>query len=145
MNSFLRGTGVFLLAAASLALTTLPAEAQDSNGAATRSVLDGVYSKPQAATGKETFLNICSACHTSGQFRGETFQRAWDGRSVDDLFQLLRTTMPQDDPGGLSSGEYVGVIAYILELNGFPAGSTQLPTDAAALRQIRVERKPVGN
>lgn len=145
MFGTLRSVCVVSLAAAGLGFSTLPVRAQDSNGTSSRSVHDGVYSKEQAASGKETFLNICAACHTSGQFRGQTFQRAWEGRSADDLFQLLRSTMPQDNPGGLSTREYVSVIAYIFELNGFPAGSAQLPADAAALRLIRLEPKPAGS
>jgi quinoprotein glucose dehydrogenase len=133
-------TRTAVVVSAVLAAWAAPVRAQDAEGKP-RSVLDGVYSKDQAAKGRTTFQTICAECHTSGQFRGEAFQRTWQGRSVHDLFELLRTTMPQDNPGGLARTEYTAVIAYILELNGFPAGPSQLPADATALRQIRVEIK----
>jgi hypothetical protein len=47
--------------------------------------------------------------------------------------------MPEDAPGSLSADEYVRVIAYLLEMNDMPAGTTDLPVDEAALRLIRID------
>ena len=41
-------------------------------------------------------------------------------------------------PGSLSDDEYKRVTAYILKLNGFPAGADPLPADTSALKLIRI-------
>jgi hypothetical protein len=62
---------------------------------------------------------------------------------VFDLFELLRTTMPDDNPGGLSAQQYKDIVAYILKTNGIPAGTDSLPGDPEALRLIKIDAKPV--
>jgi mono/diheme cytochrome c family protein len=123
---------------ACLVFLVTPAMAQNG-GNGERSVLRGVYTKAQSATGKGTFLNVCANCHSAGQFRGENFQRTWAGRTIYDLFLQLSSTMPGDNPGGLAPKEYAAVIAYFLELNGYPSGEADLPTATAALERIRIE------
>jgi hypothetical protein len=44
--------------------------------------------------------------------------------------------MPLDNPGGLAPEEYAAVIAYVLKLNQYPAGSSELPIADAALKLI---------
>ena len=133
MRSFPR----ICIAAALLALAR-PAAAQNG-GDAERSVRDGVYTKAQATRGKATFGEVCGNCHSTSQFRGETFRMQWEGRTANDLFSQLRSTMPIDNPGGLTAQEYIAVIAYVFELNGYPAGSAELPTTAEPLKRIRIE------
>ena len=48
--------------------------------------------------------------------------------------------MPPDDPGKLSEADYLGLVSYILQNNGYPAGST--PLDASALSGIQLMPKP---
>ena len=43
--------------------------------------------------------------------------------------------MPPGAADSLPEADYLAVLAYILEANGFPAGEA-LPADEAALRQI---------
>lgn len=120
-----------------LIMGAAPARAQ--NGDTGRSVADGVYTEEQAERGQATFSEVCANCHTSGQFAGPAFQSMWEGRNVRSLFRLLRTTMPYDNPGGLTRDEYAAIIAYILEVNGHPPGPSELPTGDDDLRQIRFE------
>jgi hypothetical protein len=56
---------------------------------------------------------------------------------VGDLFEHISTNMPQDNPGSLSAAEYASIVAYILQLNGRPAGDEELPTDAELLNRMR--------
>ena len=56
---------------------------------------------------------------------------------VGNLFQHISTAMPQDDPGSLAPEEYVAVVAYMLQLNGRPAGDRPLPVDLETLGQLR--------
>ena len=52
------------------------------------------------------------------------------------MFDVISDSMPEDDPGGMKKEEYADVIAYLLKLNNFPAGDTDLPTSKDALSQI---------
>jgi mono/diheme cytochrome c family protein len=138
-----RITGTLMLLAAALA--GLPAAGHAQNGAEGVTVLQGVYAKAQAESGKTTFLTICVSCHASSQFRGPGFFANWGNRTAYDLFELLRTTMPNDNPGALSRKEYAAVIAYMFDLNGFPPGKSALPADDAALKKVRIVEPESGS
>ncbi|MGH7575496.1 MAG: c-type cytochrome [Longimicrobiales bacterium] len=122
-----------------LVIVAGPAHAQ--NGEASRSVLDGVYAEEQAAQGRARFGDVCASCHATSQFAGSAFQSTWEGRTVRSLFRLIRTTMPYDNPAGLPPDEYAAIVAYILELNGYPPGPSALPEEDAGLNEIRFERR----
>ena len=62
----------------------------------------------------------------------------WAGKSVGDLFDLIRLTMPDDDPGSLAKEEYADLVAYILAVNKFPTGSTEIGTAIDPLRQVQI-------
>lgn len=101
----------------------------------TTSVWDGIYTEEQAARGTEQYKENCAACHGSsleGQgmapaLAGDTFVNMWNGRSVDDLFIRIQTTMPLDGPGRLTSPATRDIVAFLLQANKFPAGKTDLP------------------
>ena len=140
-----RRRGGLLAAALMPAVLAAPGrlEAQSGDPArAERTVLDGVYSAAQAARGKDAFLDVCAQCHTSSQFRGAAWRRLRGERPVREYFEQIRTTMPIDNPGGLDRDEYAAIIAYVLQLNGYPAGAGELPSDSDALRQIRFAPLP---
>ena len=48
-------------------------------------------------------------------------------------------TMPADDPGALKPEQLADCLAYIFSKNKFPAGQTELPNDAEALKLIRIQ------
>jgi hypothetical protein len=51
--------------------------------------------------------------------------------------------MPEDNPGSLKPQQYADIVSFFLQLNGYPAGETELPVGAAALKSIQMEpRKP---
>jgi hypothetical protein len=85
---------------------------------------------------------MCQSCHTPVTHTGPVFLSHWAGRPLWDLFDYVRQNMPQSDPGALSRGEYAQVIAYLLKLNGMPAGSAELPATAETLRAIRFDTVP---
>jgi S-disulfanyl-L-cysteine oxidoreductase SoxD len=126
------------------AAAAVPAAAQQSGppAAAARSTLSGVFTTQQAARGETIFRNTCGNCHTTSEFSGTGFQNKWAGGSIFSLVEQVRSNMPLDNPGGLSPAEYAAVLAYVLKLNSYPAGEADLPTDDAALRQIRFEKHP---
>jgi quinoprotein glucose dehydrogenase len=112
-----------------------------------RSVWDGVYTQEQAERGRSLYGQHCESCHgdtlTGGEvappLAGGNFLANWDGLTVGDLFERIRRSMPQDDPGRLSRQQNADVLAYLLSFNKFPAGKTELPRDTELLKQIRIE------
>ena len=100
------------------------------------SASDGVYTTEQADRGERIYTAVCGVCHGRTEFTGAMFQLTWMAEPVGNLFQHIRTAMPQDDPGSLEPEEYAAVVAYLLRMNGRPAGDTELPTDVEVLRGI---------
>ena len=72
------------------------------------------------------------------------YRRSWTGRPVRSFYRRLMQTMPEDNPGSLRPREYAAVIAYILQLNAYPAGEVDLPSDEEALRRIIIVDPPQG-
>lgn len=113
----------------------------------TESVWDGVYTDEQAARGAQNFALVCAACHgatlggsgeapalSGGQFVGD-----FDGQTVGDIFDRIRTTMPQTAPGSLSRDQYADILAFLLKSNGFPAGKGELDKRSDYLKAISFE------
>jgi quinohemoprotein ethanol dehydrogenase len=113
---------------------------------ASKTTQNGVYSDVQAARGKMQYLQNCAACHMAdlagnGEARplfGRSFGQAWNGRTAQELFNLISTTMPQGSPGNLSSRVYADITAYIFKVNGAPSSSTELTDNPEALRAITI-------
>jgi mono/diheme cytochrome c family protein len=104
-----------------------------------RSTAAGVFTTAQAKRGEDTYANLCTGCHTASSHTGDAFVTGWAGRPVADLFNYLTESMPKSDPGTLTPAEYSAVVAYLLRLNGMPAGREELPSDAKALEKIRID------
>jgi mono/diheme cytochrome c family protein len=113
--------------AAAAAPASAPAPASTPASAA------GIYAEAQADRGRSAFRDVCAECHYSSEFRDGTFRFKWGRRTVRDLFREIVRNMPEDDPGGLPDQEYVDIVSYILQLNGFPPGSAELPADEEVL------------
>ena len=58
---------------------------------------------------------------------------------MDDLFYIIRTLMPYGQPATLSKQEYIDIIAYILMVNGYPAGAQPLPSDRPILKRMMIK------
>jgi cytochrome c553 len=122
-------------------------QAQDSDTLV--SVWDGVYTPAQATRGKATFDTSCSRCHNSdlsGSERGPTlvgdkFQSNWIDGSLEALFSFIRDQMPQGSANIVSDENKTDVLAYILQRNTFPPGTTELTANGARLDTIQILRK----
>jgi hypothetical protein len=81
----------------------------------------------------------CATCHDGGtmgpELWGEGFRSQWEGKTVGTLFTRIKDTLPQDNPQTLSDEEVLGVIAFVLQQNGLPAGEHAIP-NAAALAAV---------
>jgi mono/diheme cytochrome c family protein len=118
--------------------------------AAGSGVWSGVYTETQAKRGEATANQRCSACHGTDFMGGEAgpslvgleFLGNWNQQSLGDLFDRIHSTMPADAPGSLSLQDTADIISRVLQLNKFPAGQTELPTNMNALGQIKIESTP---
>lgn len=106
------------------------------------SVAEGVFSAAQASRGEQTFRQVCAACHDTGEFSGGRFRLTWVGQTAGDLFDTIATLMPEGDPGSLRPAEYAAVVAYLLQLNGYPAGETDLSASMQELRGMEIVEAP---
>jgi mono/diheme cytochrome c family protein len=119
-----------------------------AQGVPQSSVWQGVYTAQQSSRGKAQYDAHCVLCHgatlngsdAGPELSGGTFVATWDGLSAGDLFTRIRTTMPANAPGSLSDPVVADIMAYLLMMNQFPAGGTELPKDAQALKQIGISR-----
>jgi mono/diheme cytochrome c family protein len=109
---------------------------------AERTTADGVYTAEQAETGATLFVEVCQNCHVPGWERVVGFYGKWHGKPLAQLMTYVRREMPQTDPGSLTPEEYGQVTAYLLRLNGMPAGAETLNPDPAALSEIRIDTIP---
>jgi len=117
--------------------------------AAAKTTNDGVFTADQAKHGNTVYSQSCANCHMddlsgSGQappLAGDVFIANWEGRSVGDLFDITSTTMPLNQPGSLSAQENVDLVSYMLQANGFPAGSAELKSDPDAMKNIVIAKK----
>ena len=116
-----------------------------------RTTWDSVYSADQATRGESTYARTCARCHKaalggadeSPALTGGAFMGSWNGQTLRDLHDRIRTTMPTDTPGTYSRQDISDVIAYLLKFNQFPAGTTELPVGDEELKSITfVSAKP---
>jgi S-disulfanyl-L-cysteine oxidoreductase SoxD len=139
-------TALAIVALAVIGASYSALHAQD-DASAQRSVWDGVYTEDQAKRGQPLYNEHCASCHgdslTGGEMApplvGGEFLSNWNGLTVGDLFERIRTTMPLSKPGKLSREVNSDITAYMLNFGQFPAGQTELPRDTQLLKQIKIE------
>ena len=112
---------------------------------------DKVYTAEQAARGEKLYAENCAACHGEAlggvemapPLAGDVFNSNWEGVALSDLFERMRTSMPQNKPGSLSRVQNADILAHMLKVGNFPAGDVPLDGQAGALAQIKfVTYKP---
>jgi mono/diheme cytochrome c family protein len=137
--------GTFLIGSLVAAASGGPAAAQEPASAS-----DGVYSEAQAMRGQDAFNADCATCHpgkegsgdgTAPRLWGPEFIARWADRTVGDILVTMRTTMPPNSPASLAKDTYADVLAYVLKMNGFPGGATDLGAGSTPLDRIAVAPK----
>ena len=123
--------GVFALVFATVAWT-------QSSGTTS---LSGVYTTQQAEAGQARYEAICAACHEGDEPeanppKGSEFIERWRDAPLSFLHDFVRTKMPGDKPGTLSEADYVNLVAYLLQANGYAAGNSDL--SAARMKSIQL-------
>jgi quinoprotein glucose dehydrogenase len=126
----------------------IAAQAQTTDG----KIWSGAYTTVQAIRGKVNFTGSCERCHgatlaggTGPSLTGTRFMSSWENESVYELFIKIRDTMPPNFGTALTDEAKLDVVAYLLQANGFPAGSTELKIEPDELETIQIVRKGQGN
>jgi mono/diheme cytochrome c family protein len=112
---------------------------------------DGVYTAEQAKRGDALYAENCASCHGPDLSGGEMapslaggeFSANWNDLSLGQLFDRMRISMPQDNPGSLSRQANADILAFILQRGDYPVGPTELPTQSEVLGTIKfLAQKP---
>lgn len=99
----------------------------------------------QVDVGAQWFRASCLECHATSALANADFRIKWGGRPAFELFELIRSTMPEHEPGSLTPGTYASIVAYLLKLNGMPAGTAVVPADSAGLSALRMTFPPASH
>jgi quinoprotein glucose dehydrogenase len=111
----------------------------------TRTTWSGIYTDAQAKRGQAAYDELCASCHLADLtgadqapgLVGPDFNAQWNDRSINELFERTRTSMPADKPGTMRPDLVADVLAFILNKGGFPVGEADLPSQADALRDLK--------
>ena len=103
----------------------------------------GAYTAAQAAAGAKIYAAKCAACHgadlrgvNAPALIGNAFTAQWTDEPASDVYMMMSSNMPLGAGGSLKPSEYLALLAYILQKNKFPAGST--PLTQAKLKTIKI-------
>lgn len=92
-----------------------------------------LFTAEQAGNGKQKFLDNCAQCHgdtlagrAGPALKGPNFASAKAKFHVSDIFTIVSQNMPATEPGSLPKDDYVEIMAFLLQQNGYPAGHKAL-------------------
>ena len=113
--------------------------------AGTKSTASGVFTAAQAKDGERAFQAKCATCHGADLHSTDAeapdltegaFRFGWQGKTIANRFEQIRSTMPLGKPRNLDDQTYLDIVTYILQFNGIPSGNQKLVPDAGVLGQI---------
>lgn len=124
--------------------------AEEAASMANTSIWDGVFSDAQAERGRVLYDAQCASCHGrqlvsnagAPNLTEPGFRFGWHGRTIAQRLDQIRSTMPQGFPESMTDQEYLDVIAYILQFNGYPVGSQELDADRREILERIVIEPP---
>lgn len=147
---FMKHTATALIAAVlagGFAVTGAPSFALAAEATpAGKSAGDGIFTSDQSKRGEEVYNANCAMCHQPDlggkepvpELAGDKFLAHWLNHNVGELFTRVSTTMPQGKPGSLTHDQYIDVIGFLIDANGFKSGTTELKADSDALKTITI-------
>jgi alcohol dehydrogenase (cytochrome c) len=98
----------------------------------------------QAMRGQDEFKRSCQSCHgedlggraVAPALSGNSFLARWRSARLGELYDRIRTTMPQASPGSLDRQTYVDIVVYILQANGIEHGQSEITDKSEWLREV---------
>lgn len=108
---------------------------------------NGAYSIEQTEQVVDLYIGDCASCHgtnlrgTEGgsSLVGSGFLSKWKNKSVGDLFNYTKTTMPLSNPGVYDDETYANLVAYLLRFNKYKSGPSSLPSRLKELNKISLD------
>jgi mono/diheme cytochrome c family protein len=101
--------------------------------AQTPAVSDGWYTAAQAVNDVKAYQKTCAGCHGAKlqggmgpALVGKQFWLTYSGKKVSTLWSAVHTQMPMTAPGSVSGKNSINIMAFLLQKNGIPAGTTPL-------------------
>jgi len=105
--------------------------------------LPALFTLVQADSGKQKFSENCARCHgpalegrAGPALKGPNFASPKADFHVGDIFTILTHNMPASDPASLPQLDYVEIMAFLLQQNGYPAGNKALSYDEAMRSRV---------
>jgi len=120
---------------------------------ATRAQQGAPFTDQQATAGQAAYAQSCAACHgrtLSGggeapALAGSTFMASWGPHTTQELLTRIRTSMPPENPNGLSVETYASIVAFVLKANGAQAGQSALtPQTSVPIASVANGQMPAG-
>ena len=110
---------------------------------------EGVYTLEQAESVINIYNTDCAQCHATNlrgteggnALVGNQFLMKWSEKSVKDLIEYTKSTMPLSNPGTYDDKTYASLVAYILRFNKYAPGEMDLDQSTAPDTNLsRLER-----
>ena len=94
----------------------------------------GPFTAEQSRSGAALYGANCAGCHgarlqgagEAPPLAGASFMAAWGNRSTEELYNLVKTSMPYGNGNSLDVATYRGIVAYVLAANGAKPGNSAL-------------------
>ena len=111
--------------------------------------LPALYTEEQATKGALAYYKNCAMCHApmlEGQsagysgpaLKGAEFADPSYDFHLSDIFNFVAKLMPAATPGSLTHEQDVQIMAFILQQNGYPAGSKELVYEEAEKSKVAI-------
>jgi hypothetical protein len=108
----------------------------------------GVYTSAQAERGKTSYNSSCLRCHgdqlqgnTAPALSGDRFFTTWGSEPIASLFAKIRDTMPPNFGTSIDDQVKLDIVTYILQTNGYPAGTGELTQNSNDLASAQILKK----
>ena len=113
---------------------------------------DGPFTGEQSRTGRALYVANCAACHgpelkgagEAPPLAGTTFMAAWGKRSTEELYNLVKASMPYGNGNSLDADVYRRIVAYVLAANGAKPGNiAMVGNETVQIARIADGKMPV--
>ena len=143
MSALKMRTAATLAAMTILTAFALPAHGETSSG--------GFFTERQARLGEHQYTAYCSTCHGSDlrgpqlALKGPAFVSLGKdtGMTLGQFFDFVVRDTPAGSMTSLTHEQYVQIMAYIMQQNGYIAGSKPLRFERAMHLKERIAEQPV--
>ena len=102
-----------------------------AGSASAKAQTPGPFTAAQSGAGHDAFLENCASCHNktlqgggeAPALVGSAFINSWGMRGADELYGVVKASMPLGNANSLSPETYQQIVAFIFQANGAVAGS----------------------